>query len=124
MVLPIIGFPAGQSVEKDGIVVTLTYFNRRLESALPDGTAIFMLVNLGDEAQTVTIDLALAFQGSDHFRGSFRFKEVVAPRSVVWRSHQSDSIKTATLGGQGEVVAMKSRKMLPFTLRTFEPVRR
>lgn len=95
MVMPIIGFPAGQSLEKDGVVVTLTYFNRHSERQKADGTATFMIVNLSDDLQTIRISLAMTF-GTDLFKDSFRFREAVSPRSVVWRSFQNEKIKTAT----------------------------
>jgi hypothetical protein len=95
MVMPIIGFPAGQSVEKDGVVVTLTYFNRCKENQKSDGTATFMIVNLSDEEQSIIISLNLTF-GGDAFRDGFRFREVVSPRSAVWRSFQNEKIKAAT----------------------------
>ena len=93
--MPVIGFPAGQSAEKDGVVVTLTYFNRYLEKHQADGKVTFMLVNLRDEVQSVGINLALTF-ATDCFRDCFSFKETLPPRSVVWRSFQSDKVKTAT----------------------------
>lgn len=96
MVVPIVGFPAGQSVEQDGIVVTLTYFNRSLESHNADGKATFMIVNLRDESQTATISLALAFAGGDFFKDHFKIEEVVSPRSVVWRTIQNEKMRTAT----------------------------
>jgi hypothetical protein len=96
MVVPIVGFPAGQTAELDDIVVTLTYFNRNLESRKPDGKVTFMFTNLGDEAQTVSISLAIATNGSDYFKGRFKLTETVEPKSVIWRSFQHDEIKSAT----------------------------
>jgi hypothetical protein len=95
MVMPIIGFPAGQSVEKEGVVVTLTYFNRDKENQKADGTATFMIVNLSDEVRTVRISLAMTF-GTDSFKDSFGFREAISPRSAVWRSFQNEKIKAAT----------------------------
>jgi hypothetical protein len=95
MVMPIIGFPAGQSVEKDGVVVTLTYFNRHSERQKADGTATFMIVNLSDDLRTVRISLAMTY-GTDCFNEGFKFRETVSPRSAVWRSFQNEKIKAAT----------------------------
>ena len=95
MVMAVVGFPAGQTAEKDGVFVTLTYFNRCFERQEPDGRAVFMIVNMGDEEQIVNVSLALT-QRSDFFRSEFKFKETVSSRSVVWREVQSDKIKTAT----------------------------
>ncbi len=93
--MPHIGFPAGQSVEKEGVVVTLTYFNRHKEKQRPDGTATFMIVNLSDDVQTVIISLTMTY-GTDSYNDGFRFKEAVSPRSAVWRSFQNEKIKAAT----------------------------
>lgn len=93
--MPHIGFPAGQSVEKDRVVVTLTYFNRHKENQKADGTATFMIVNLSDDIQTVIISLTMTY-GSDVYNVGFRFREVASPRSAVWRSFQNEKIKTAT----------------------------
>jgi hypothetical protein len=95
MVMSIIGFPAGQSVEKDGVVVTLTYFNRCKENQKADGTTTFMIVNLTDDLQTVRISLAITY-GTDVYNDGFRFREAVSPRSAVWRSFQNEKIKAAT----------------------------
>jgi hypothetical protein len=95
MVMPVVGFPAGQSAEKNGIVVTLTYFNRYLEKQQPDGKMTFMIVNLGDGSQTVSVRLALTY-GTDCFLDTFNFMETMLPKSVLWRSFESDKIKTAT----------------------------
>jgi predicted transcriptional regulator YdeE len=95
MVMPIVGFPAGQSVEKDGVVVTLTYFNRHKESQKADGIAAFMIVNLSDDVQTANISLTMTY-GTDSFNDGFSFREAVSPRSAVWRSFQNEKIKAAT----------------------------
>ncbi|MGL4490232.1 MAG: hypothetical protein ACRCU5_12405 [Rhizobiaceae bacterium] len=96
MVVPIVGFPAGQSVERDGIVVTLTYFNRCLVDRMPDGKVTFMITNLSDVVQAVNVSLTIATDGSDFFQEKFRLTESVEPRSVAWLSFQNDKIKTAS----------------------------
>jgi hypothetical protein len=95
MVMPIIGFPAGQSAEREGVVVTLTYFNRNRENQKADGTASFMITNLSDEMKTVNTSLSMTYS-TDFFKDGFRFREAVSPRSAVWRSFQNEKIKAAT----------------------------
>ncbi len=96
MVVPIVGLPAGQSAQLDGVVVTLTYFNKNKERQVADGKVTFMLTNIGDAVQSVTINLAIATNGSDYFKGRFKLTETVEPKSVIWRSFQHDEIKSAT----------------------------
>ncbi len=96
MIVPIVGFPTGQSVERNGIVVVLTYFNRYLENRLPDGKVTFLIANLNDTAQSINVILATAENGSDFFKERFKLRVSAEPKSATSRSFQSEKIKTAS----------------------------
>jgi hypothetical protein len=98
MVVPHRGVPAGQSVHTDGVVVVLTYFNRSLDLNDPDGRAQFMLANLKDHAETVTIAFYVAYNSSDFYRDNVVFEETIPAGGVVWKEIQRERYKEATFG--------------------------
>lgn len=99
--LPISGNPAGQSVVFPGkVAVILTYFNGGLERAggrdEPDGCARFMLVNLTDEPQILSVIFSVAYRQSDAFTGLVEFTDILPERSCQMRQVVRREFKTAT----------------------------
>lgn len=96
MVMPIRGYPAGQSVVVEGqFSVVLTYFNRGHENGEPDGRAQFLFVNLTEDIREIGVTIAVTYN-SDAFSNALSFRALMAPRSVEVKELRRDYYKDAT----------------------------
>ena len=95
MVMPISGYPAGQTARIGEVIAVLVHFNKRYTDDLPSGRARVMLVNLGGRSTEIRVAISVTYN-SDVFHDHVAFNETLAPHSVEWREVSHEKFKAAS----------------------------